>query len=256
MMKRFFKALAVLILTAHVFALIIYMGIIPRSLLRIPDLPEIFSGPQGEPPLEETAGAEEETAEDDQEDAEAEPSEETAAGEEDQEPVAEENGVRIELSEELPPLEEKDLYDLVRVLADAGALYAEDGQGRDCTDQIFCELAADISDPGHFTAVFSVRTEDDQVERGPSADMRVELTEPFLAFRQDEVTVPVGEDYDPDRNILVCMDVDGTVLTEFVESEGYLDTGLAGNYELLFYIYSRVNRTAAFRNMTIHVIDQ
>ena len=137
------------------------MGIIPRSLFRIPDLPEIFSGPQGEPPLEETAGAEEETAEDDQEDAEAEPSEETAAGEEDQEPVAEENGVRIELSEELPPLEEKDLYDLVRVLADAGALYAEDGQGRDCTDQIFCELAADISAPGHFTAVFSVRTEDD-----------------------------------------------------------------------------------------------
>ena len=261
MMKRFFKALAVLILTAHVFALIIYMGIIPRSLFRIPDLPEIFSGPQGEPPLEETAGAEEETAEDDQEDAEAEPSEETAVGEEevweeDQEPVAEENGVRIELSEELPPLEEKDLYDLVRVFADAGALYAEDGQGRDCTDQIFCELAADIAAPGHFTAVFSVRTEDDQVERGPSVDMRVELTEPFLAFRQDEITVPVGEDYDPYRNILVCMDVDGTVLTEFVESEGYLDTGLAGNYELLFYIYSRVNGTAAFRNMTIHVIDQ
>ena len=94
------------------------------------------------------------------------------------------------------------------------------------------------------------------MERGPSADMRVELTEPFLAFLQDEVTVPVGEDYDPDRNILICMDVDGTVLTEFAARDGDLDTGRAGDYELRFYIYSRVNGSAAFRNMLVHVTDQ
>ena len=86
--------------------------------------------------------------------------------------------------------------------------------------------------------------------------MRVEFTEPFLAFRQDEITVPVGEDYDPYRNILICMDVDGTVLTEFVAGDGQLDTERAGDYELRFYIYSRVNGSAAFRNKMVHVADQ
>lgn len=251
MMKKFFKVLAILILVVHVFAFAIYTGIIPRSLFRIPDLPGIFH--RAEPADTEESPSEDAT-ETNMDFTGEEPVEENASAA--QESAAEQKAVRIELSEELPPLEESDLYDLVSVLADAGALYAEDGQGRDCTDQIFCELAADISDPGHFTAVFSVRTEDDQLGRGPSADMRVELTEPFLAFRQDEITVSVGEDYDPYRNILICMDVDGTVLTEFVESEGHLDTGHVGDYELRFYIYSRVNGTAAFRNMTIHVIDQ
>lgn len=260
-MKKFFKALAILILIAHVIAGMIYIGIIPAEFftnLSLPDagrLAEFFLRlKEGEeavepaPPLAEEENVEEAVKA--EAEAEALPAEETDAAEEKEE---EKDAVTIELSETLPEITEEDLYDLTKVLVDAGALKAVDGRGVDWSDRIICELAADIEDPGHFTAVFSVETGEGQIERGPEADMRVELTEPFLAFREDEVTITAGEDYDPARNILVCMDVDGTVLTEFVAMDGYLNPDQPGDYELRFYIYSRVNGSSASRTMTVHV---
>ncbi len=255
-MKRFFKALAIVILIIHVFAGMIYIGIIPVKLftnLRMPEAgrlaefilrlnngseEEAAPGTAGQPEEEEEKTEEETTAE---EEKEAEDTDEKT------------DTVRIELSGNIPALTEDDLYDLPRVLIDAGVLRAVDAQGEDCSDQIICELAADINSPGHFTAVFSVKTEEGQIQRGPSADMEVEMTAPFLAFREDDLTIPAGTDYDPYRNILICMDIDGTVLTEFVENEGYLDTSRAGDYELRFFIYSRVTASSAFRTMRIHV---
>jgi hypothetical protein len=205
------------------------------------------------PPLtEEEEENKEEAPAEETENAEALPgetSEEEGTGED----QAQADAIRIELSETLPEISEEDLYDLTEVLIDAGALKAVDGRGEDRSDRIVCELAADIENPGHFTAVFSVQTEDGQIERGPSADMQVELTEPFLAFREEEVNLSAGEDYDPVRNILICMDVDGTVLTEFVAMDGYLNPDQPGDYELRFYIYSRVNGSSASRTMTVHV---
>lgn len=258
-MKNFFKALAVLILMIHVFAGLVYVDIIPVRLFtdfRLPDagrLAEFIMRINDEEAASEAAAPDEEEAEAAQEEgvAEAAPADteekETAAP--DEEPEA----VSIELSEELPALTEEDLYDLPRVLIDAGALKAVDGRGEDWSDQVKCELAADINNPGHFTAVFSVQTEEGQIQRGPSADMQVEMTAPFLAFREDDLTIPAGTDYDPYRNILICMDIDGNVLTEFVEYEGYLDTSQPGDYELRFFIYSRVTASSAFRTMRIHV---
>jgi hypothetical protein len=264
-MKKFFKALAVLILIAHVFAALIYVGIIPIGLftgLHLPDAGRIAElilrikegeeGAEPAPPLtEQEEENKEEAPAEETEDLPGETSEdETEGAGEDQ---AQADAIRIELSETLPEISEEDLYDLTEVLIDAGALKAVDGRGEDKSDLIVCELAADIENPGHFTAVFSVQTEDGQIERGPSADMRVELRQPFLAFREDEVTISAGEDYDPARNILICMDVDGTVLTEFVAMDGYLNPDQPGDYELRFYIYSRVNGSSASRTMTVHV---
>ena len=62
--------------------------------------------------------------------------------------------------------------------------------------------------------------------------------------------------YNPYNNILICMDIDGTVLTDFVEHQGSLDTTQVGDYELTFFIYSRVTASSAFRTMKIHVISQ
>lgn len=250
-MKKFFKALAVLILMIHVFAGLVYVGIIPVRLFtefHLPDagrLAEFIMRINDEEAASEAAAPDEEEAEA----AAPADTEETEAAVPDEETEA----VNIELSKELPALTEEDLYDLPRVLIDAGALKAVDGRGEDWSDQVKCELAADINNPGHFTAVFSVQTEEGQIQRGPSADMQVEMTAPFLAFREDDLTIPAGTDYDPYRNILICMDIDGTVLTEFVEYEGYLDTSQPGDYELRFFIYSRVTASSAFRTMRIHV---
>lgn len=260
-MKKFFKGLAVLVIIIHVFAVLFYIGIIPVQLfanLHLPDagrLAEFILRLNGEGETEGTsipAGEDSEMEEGTAEEAEG--GEESTAPE-GQQAAAEEapEAVQIELSENLPDLTEEDLYDLPRVLTDAGALKAAGPQGEDLSDQIVCELAADIENPGHFTAVFSVRSEDGQIQRGPSADMQVEMTAPFLAFREDALTIPVGTDYDPYRNILICMDIDGTVLTEFVEHDGNLNTAQAGDYELRFYIYSRVTASSAFRTMRIHV---
>ena len=269
-MKKFFKALAVLILIAHVFAGLIYAGIIPIGLftgLRLPDagriaelilhLREGEEAAEPAPPLtEEEEENKEEAPAREEENAEALPGD---ASEEEKngaiEDQAQADAIRIELSETLPEITEEDLYDLTEVLIDAGALKAVDGRGEDRSDRIVCELAADIENPGHFTAVFSVQTEEGQIERGPSADMQVELTEPFLAFREEEVTINAGEDFDPARNILICMDVDGTVLTEFVAVDGYLNPDQPGDYELRLYIYSRVNGSSASRIMTVHVVE-
>lgn len=259
-MKKFFKGLAVLVIIIHVVAALFYTGIIPVQLfanLRLPDagrLAEFILRLNNEGEAEETSVPVEEDAETKEGAAEgAEDGEETAAPEEQAAAEEEPGTVQIELSENLPDLTEEDLYDLPRVLTEAGALKAAGPQGEDLSDQIVCELAADIENPGHFTAVFSVQSEDGQIQRGPSADMQVEMTAPFLAFREDDLTIPVGTDYDPYRNILICMDIDGTVLTEFVEHDGYLNTAQAGDYELRFYIYSRVTASSAFRTMRIHV---
>ncbi len=266
-MKKFFKALAVLVLIVHVFAVLIYMGILPVEPFtgfRLPDagrLAEFFLRMNEDTQEEEAALVPEEEEQEQKAPAEAaepaEEGEETTEGAEGKSPdaasEAREDDVSIELSEPLPEITEDDLYDLSRVLTEAGVLRAYNGRGEDCSDRIFCELAADIEDPGHFTAVFSVQSENGQIERGPSADMRVDLTAPFLAFREEEVTITAGTDYDPSRNILICMDVDGTVLTEFVARDGSLNTDLPGDYEITFYIYSRVNGSSAFRNMTVHV---
>lgn len=264
-MKSFFKAIAVLIIIAHVFAVMIYTGVIPVGLLinlRVPDAGRLAeyilslqdgSGEEEKDPLEEK-----ETEETESEDNRAEKDAESGKDMTDEREASseDESRIRIELSETLPEIEENDLYNLTEVLKDAGALRAVDGKGEDHSDQIICELAADIENPGHFTAVFSIQEEDGQIERGPSAEMQVEMVEPFLAFRQDEITVTAGTEYDPYRNILICMDIDGTVLTEFVAMDGYLNIDQADDYELHFYIYSRVNASSASRNMIIHVVDQ
>ncbi len=266
-MKKFFKALAVLILIGHVFALLIYAGIIPMELFTGLHLPEagriaelILRIRESEEAASPAPPLTEEEKEDKEETAEAaavSPTEALREEEKDDagEDPAQADAIQIVLSENLPEITEADLYDLTEVLIDAGALKAVDGRGEDRSDRIVCELAADIEDPGHFTAVFSVQRENGQIERGPSADMRVELTEPFLAFREEEVTLTAGEEYDPARNILICMDVDGTVLTEFVAMDGYLDLDQPGDYELRFYIYSRVNGSSASRTMTVHVAE-
>ena len=256
-MKKFFKALAVLIIIAHIFAVLVYIGIIPMGLLthlRLPD-PASFA----ELLLRESEEAKKESARPQPGSEEVEKTEEEEpAAEETEEnakelPTEENNAPQISLSENLPDLTEEDLYDLTDVLVKAGALKAVGPEGEDISDQILCELAADINDPGHFTAVFSVRTAEGQVERGPSADLTVELTEPFLALKEEEVDLSTGTEYDPSRNILICMDVDGTVLTEYVAIDGYLNTDEPGDYGLRLYIYSRVNGTSASRNMTVHV---
>lgn len=256
-MKNFFKVLAVLVIAAHVFALLFYVGILPVGFFRNLKLPEagrlaeyILSmqdalEEEGKQPLEEEI--KEGEAADPAAEAEAEKEEETSA--EDREKIS------IELSGTLPELEEKDLYNLAEVLIQAGALRAADGNGLDHSDQIICEIAADTAAPGHFTAAFSLQTEEGQIERGPSAEIRVEMTEPFLAFYQDEVSLTAGTEFDPYENILICMDVDGTVLTEYVALDGYLNTDLAGDYDLRFYIYSRVNGSSASRNMMVHVAN-
>lgn len=260
-MKKFLKALAILILAAHLFAGLIYIGIIPIQLFTNLRLPE--AGRFAEFILRINGSEEEKEAAEPQTEGQAEMPEETsAAGEsavpdkEDEsaeEETEEKKGARIELSEPLPALTEEDLYDLSQVLINAGALKAVDARGEDLSDQVICELAADINNPGHFTAVFSVKLDDGQIQRGPSADMQVEMTAPFLAFREDNLTIPVGTDYDPHRNILICMDIDGTVLTDFAEYDGFLDASQAGDYELRFFIYSRVTASSAFRTMRIHV---
>lgn len=268
-MKSFFKAIAVLIIIAHVFAVMIYTGIIPAGLLmnlRVPDAGRLAeyilslqdgSGEEEKDPLEEKDSEETESEETESEDSRAEKEADAKDKAVEREASSEdESRIRIELSETLPEIEENDLYNLTEVLKDAGALRAVDGKGEDHSDQIICELAADIENPGHFTAVFSIQEEDGQIERGPSAEMQVEMVEPFLAFRQDEITVTAGTEYDPYRNILICMDIDGTVLTEFVAMDGYLNIDQADDYELHFYIYSRVNASSASRNMIIHVVDQ
>lgn len=260
-MKKFFKVLAVLILIAHVFAGMIYIGIIPVEFftgLHLPDagrlaefILQLRENEEEKEPVPPMPASEEEKEEE-------EPAEDLQAEEEDASETEQEekDTVIIELAEELPDISEQDLYDLTEVLVNAGALKAVGGDGRDLSDLIVCELAADIEDPGHFTAVFSVQTEDGQIERGPTADMRVEMTEPFLAFREDEVVLTAGTEYDPARNILICMDVDGTVLTEFVAVDGYLNTDQPGDYELRFYIYSRVNASFASRTVTFHVEEE
>ena len=263
-MKTFLKFIAILIILAHAVAGLFYVGIIPQSLfqnLQLPDpawlaerlqsLQEEESGSEVEA---EKSLAENETKETPAEEREAEKQE--AQETENQENEAEQNVIQIELSETLPELTEEDLYSLTEVLIEAGALRAVDGHGEDHSDQIICDLAADINDPGRFTAVFSVETEDGQIQRGPSAEFRVELVEPFLAFREPEVTIPLDAEYDPFNNILICMDLDGTVLTEFVERDGYLNTSEPGDYELRFFIYSRVNASSASRIMHVHVTGQ
>lgn len=268
-MKKFFKTLAILIIIAHIFAGMIHAGIIPVRLfqnLKLPEpgrLAEFILRLQGE--IEQDRTGTGEAVESLEKDISTNTLETEETGEgtskvigKDEQMNHSESGkdIRIELSETLPPLEEEDLYDLVHVLVNADALRAVDGQGVDYSDQIICELAADIADPGHFTAVFSLKAEDGQIKRGPSANMYIEMTEPFLGFRQDEVAVTVGTDYNPRNNILICMDIDGTVLTEFVEYEGYLNTDQTGDYELRFIIYSRVNTSFASRKMMIHVVDR
>jgi hypothetical protein len=258
-MKKFFKALAILIIIAHVFAVLVYIGIIPAGLFTELHLPDPASFAEFLLRASEEAKEEEDSAglqvpsDEEEKTEEEEPAAEKTEENAEELPPEEKNAVQISLSENLPDLTEEDLYDLTDVLVEAGALKAAGPGGEDISDQIFCDLAADINDPGHFTAVFSVRTEDGNVQRGPSADLQVEMTEPFLAFREDEVNLSTGTDYDPYRNILICMDVDGTVLTEFVAIDGYLNTDEPGDYELRFYIYSRVNGSSASRTMTFHV---
>ena len=260
-MKRFLKFIAVLIILAHVVAGLIYAGIIPWSLIRnmrLPDpawLAEKLQHVQEEEAREEAESETQEVTEQSEEASSevAENQEEETAAQEEEE---EQEVIQIELSENLPELTEEDLYSLTEVLVNAGALKAYDGRGEDHSDQIICELAADINDPGRFTAVFSLETEDGQIQRGPSAEFRVELTEPFLAFREPEVTIPMDAEYNPFNNILICMDLDGTVLTEFVEQDGYLNTSEPGDYELRFFIYSRVNASSASRTMQVHVTGQ
>ena len=254
-MKKFFKVLAVLILIAHVFAGMIYIGIIPVGFFTGLHLPEAGRLAEFILHLKENVEEKEPTPpltqpEEEEEPAQELPAEETETTEAEEE---EKDAVTIELSEDLPDITEQDLYDLTEVLVNAGALKAVGGDGEDLSDLIVCELAADIEDPGHFTAAFSVQTDDGQIERGPTADMRVEMTEPFLAFREDEVTLAAGTEYDTANNILICMDLDGTVLTEYVAIDGSLNTGLPGDYELRYYIYSRVNGSSASRKVTFHV---
>ena len=254
-MKKFFRFIAILIILVHVAAGLVYAGIIPINLLQTLHFPDIGRITELLPGRQEEAVSNDVSKTEETDETAAEKTEEEMdTGYQEEE--ADLDIIQIELSDTLPDLSEEDLYSLTDVLIEAGALRAADGRGDDHSNQIICDLAADINDPGRFTAVFSVKTEDGQIQRGPSTEFRVELIEPFLAFRESEVTIPLDAEYDPFSNILICMDLDGTVLTEFVEREGYLNTSEPGDYDLRYFIYSRVNASSASRTMLVHVIGQ
>lgn len=255
-MNRFLKAIAVLIILVHIVAGLVFAGIIPLSLVQsfwtydIQNTVDLIRGISGQ-------------AHTDQVNEENSLQTSDTGEKQDEEPVKTEPDVKqeeldrihITLSEPLPSVTEEDLYDLTGFLRSAGAIRAADGHGRDQSDQIRCDISADISDPGHFTAAFSIEDEGGQVERGPSADLRVELDRPFLALKETDISIPVGSDYNPVSNIVICMDLDGTVLTDFVALEGELNTAEAGTCQINYLIYSRVNGSFTMRTVQIHVGD-
>jgi hypothetical protein len=152
----------------------------------------------------------------------------------------------------IPELTQDDLYDLKNVLIKAGALHAEDGEGSDITDQVTWTLAPVEDQPGTFDAAFTVQNEHRRLA-GATVSVSAELTAPFLKLIEETAVVATYSDFSISPYIDIAMDVDGSDLTEYVTTDGYVNTSSTGTYNISIYVYSRQTDSMTRKNLTVTV---
>ena len=152
----------------------------------------------------------------------------------------------------IPDLSEDDLYDLKDILIKASALKAEDGMENDISDQIEWSITPVTDNPGAFDAEFSI-TNDNRRSAGASTTVSTTLTSPFLMLTDESVIIPTGTDFSITPYIATAIDIDGSDLSEYVASDGYVNGYSSGTYSTVIYVYSRVNDSMTRKTLTVTV---
>lgn len=152
----------------------------------------------------------------------------------------------------IPDLSEDDLYNLKEILINASALKAEDGMGNDISEQIRWNISPVADNPGTFDADFSI-TNDNRRSAGASITISTALTSPFLMLTEENATIPLGTDFSITPYIATAIDVDGNDLSEYVASDGYVNSYSSGTYSTVIYVYSRVNDSMTRKTLTVTV---
>lgn len=153
---------------------------------------------------------------------------------------------------QIPELTQEDLYDLKSVLINAGALYADDGEGNDITDQVICTLSPVTDQPGTFDATFTVENSNRRVA-GATVTVSTELTAPFLMLSDSSTVVETYSNFSISPYIEIAIDVDGSDLTEYVSTDDYVNTSSSGTYNISIYVYSRQIDAMTRKNLTVTV---
>ena len=163
----------------------------------------------------------------------------------------------IELAEELPALSQDDLEgDLVQLLADSGALTAEDGYGEDLTPEIRAEVRFQPDAEPFGTYRLTLRAENrDGTEATAQRDVSVEIVKPVLELDTYELTLERGEAFNSLEHVVTATDIDGNrdALFRRINVDGDVNTYAAGTYEVRYRILSMQSDADARRTLTVIV---
>ncbi len=121
-------------------------------------------------------------------------------------------------------------------LLDKNVFRADDGFGNDMTEQVTIEFSG-LSDENP-NAEMTLRLENqihDAYEKTLTVDV-YEYTGVVLTLSDYDITLRVGDEFDPRDYIAVAHDTEGYDLTESVVTDGAVDTDQAGEYEIWYWV--------------------
>lgn len=145
-------------------------------------------------------------------------------------------GPSIQISSNLPPLEESELANSAALLADAGALHAEDGFGNDITSSVDVQYIADETSIGTYVLTFSL-TNQFQDYISEKASIKVKLSSPVIALTRREVTISVNGHFDAMDYVREAVDTDGSKIdTKLIDLSGYVVRDTPGVYEVTYFV--------------------
>ena len=160
----------------------------------------------------------------------------------------------INLSYSLPSLDAADLPNLTRTLIDLGYLSADDGSGKNISDQIICDYEAIEGDTEHYKVTFTVSNQAGATTTITRTIPVKNSDLPILELTDSTITLQRGTPFTYYNYIKTARDVDGSSLNNNISLFGVVDTSTPGTYEITYRTNSRVTLKIVERTLTVKVV--
>ena len=160
----------------------------------------------------------------------------------------------INLSYSLPSLDAADLPNLTRTLIDLGYLSADDGSGKNISDQIICDYEAIEGDTEHYKVTFTVSNQAGATTTITRTIPVKNSDLPILELTDSTITLQRGTPFTYYNYIKTARDVDGSSLNNNISLSGVVDTSTPGTYEITYRTNSRVTLKIVERTLTVKVV--
>lgn len=142
-------------------------------------------------------------------------------------------GPSLQISEELPSIDDTELSSLVSIFQDSNLISAKDGYGNDITSSIEVEYSVSNQTATELILTFQVTNLfNDTVSK--TITLPLYRTKPLIVLNTSSIHLNLGSTFLPESYIASATDEWGNDISTSVYTIGDIDTSIPGNYRITY----------------------